>query len=61
MRERNLVGEFYLISTCSLHCIQTCLYNGVMNDLGESGADANGAPVMNCMQMLHGAYNLQNW
>ena len=31
------------------------------NVLGEGGRDANGQPIMNCMQMLHGAYNLQNW
>ena len=61
MKERNLVGDFYLISTCSLHNLQTCLRNAVMNVLGEGGVDVNGAPVMNCMQMLHGAYNLQNW
>ena len=29
--------------------------------LGKGGNDSNGEPVMNVMQMLHGAYNLQNW
>ena len=29
--------------------------------LGEGGMNEKKEPVMNVMQMLHGAYNLQNW
>ena len=29
--------------------------------MGEGGFDDNNQPIMNCLQMLHGAYNIQNW
>ena len=29
--------------------------------LGEGGMDDNGGYSMNAIQMLHGAYNIQNW
>ena len=61
MHERDLVGYFYLISTCSLYNLQNCLRKAAIHVLGEVGVDKNGQPVMNCMQMLHRAYNLQNW
>ena len=32
-----------------------------MNVFDEGGVDENGQPVMNCMQILYGTYNLQNW
>ena len=51
----------YIICSCSLHNLQTCLCNAIVNVLGEGGEDDDGGFVMNCMQMLHGAYNLQNW
>ena len=37
------------------------LQNAVVNVLGEGGMDVNQNPVMNVMQLLHGAYNIQNW
>lgn len=60
MHGKNLVGAFYLKSTCLLHSLQTCLRNAV-TVLGEGGREGDGNPVMNCMQMLYRAYNLQNW
>ena len=44
-----------------MHNLQTCLRNAVVNVLGEGGMNDKGEPLMNVMQMLHGAYNLQNW
>ena len=61
MHSRNMTSEHYLVGSCSLHNLQTCLRNAVINVLGEGGTDANGEYLMNAMQMLHGAYNLQNW
>ena len=49
MYERDLVGDFYLILTCSLHNLQNFLRNAVINVLGEGGVDKNGQPVNNCM------------
>ena len=53
--------DVYLISSCTLHNIQTALRNAVVNVLGEGGTDDNGEYRMNVMQLLHGAYNIQNW
>ena len=61
MREIDIVVEFYIRSTCSLHNIQKCLQNAVTNVLGEGGFDTDDKPIMNCMQMLRGAYNIQDW
>ena len=61
LSKRNLTHAIYLVATCSLHNVQTCLRNAVQNVLGEGGMDEKGEYLMNCMQMLHGAYNLQNW
>lgn len=61
LSSRNMCHPHYLVATCSLHNLQTCLRNAVVNVLGEGGMDEKGEPVMNVMQMLHGAYNLQNW
>ena len=35
--------------------------NAVINVLGEGGMNEKNEPLMNVMQMLHGAYNLKNW
>ena len=35
LTERNMTGNDYLVSTCLLHNIQTCLRNAVTNVLGE--------------------------
>ena len=61
LEKNELTAEDYLVTTCSLHNLQTCLRNAVVNVLGEGGNDDNGEPVMNVMQMLHGAWNIQNW
>ena len=60
MHSRNITSEHYLVGSCSLHNLQTCLRNGVINVLGEGGTDENGEYVMNAMQILNGVYNLQN-
>jgi len=59
--ERHISAQNYLVTTCALHNLQTCLRNAVVNVLGEGGMNDKGEPLMNVMQMLHGAYNLQNW
>ena len=61
LMEKNMASANYLVCTCSLHNLQTCLRNAVTNVLGEGGIDDNGNAVMNVMQMLHGKYNIQNW
>ena len=61
LTEKNMTSANYLVCTCSLHNLQTCLRNAVTNVLGEGGMNEKGEPVKNVMQMLHGAYNIQNW
>lgn len=61
LKLRNLCSSNYITCSCSLHNLQTCLRNAIVNVMGDGGEDENGAYAMNCMQMLHGAYNLQNW
>ena len=58
---RNLSHPNYLVGTCSLHNLQTGLRNAVESVLGEGGQNNEGEYVMNVMQLLHGAYNIQNW
>ena len=58
---RNMVRVDYLICSCSLHNLQTCLQNVVATVLGGGGMNENHEPVMNVMQMLHSAYNIPNW
>ncbi len=61
MQKRNLCADNYLVVSCVLHNLQTCLWNGTKIVFGESGLDENGNGKQNCLQMLHGAYNIQNW
>ena len=61
LEERHISAQYYLVTTCALHNLQTCLRNAVVNVLGGGGMNDKGEPLMNVMQMLHGAYNLQNW
>ena len=61
MKAKGLTIDHYLTCTCLLHNLQTCLRNSVQNFMGEGGVDDEGEYVRNVMQMLHGAYNLQNW
>ena len=51
----------YLVTSCALHNLQTALRNGVQLVLGEGGLDHELKGKHNAMQLLHGAYNLQNW
>ena len=44
-----------------MHDLQTALRNAVELVLGVGGKDADGNFLQAAMQMLHGAYNLQNW
>ncbi len=50
-----------MMATCTLHNLQTCLRNAVCNVLGDGGKDDDGEYKKNVMQMLHGAYNIQNY
>ena len=51
----------YLVGTCTLHNLQTGLRNAVEAVFGESGQNEKGEYHMNVMQMIYGAYNIQNW
>ena len=53
--------DIYLVVTCTLSNLQTALRNAVDNLLGEGGVDTDSEFKMNIIQMLHGAYNIQNW
>ena len=61
MQTREMTSQHYLVATCSLHNIQTAFCNAVQEVLGEGGHDDNRGFNMNVMQLLHGAYNIQNW
>ena len=61
LKALDIASDEYLVSTCSLHNLQTMLRNAVVIVLGDGGQDENGHYVMNVMQMLHGAYNIQNY
>ena len=56
--ERHISAQNYLVTTCALHNLQTCLRNAVVNVLGEGGMNDKGEPLMNVMQMLNEAYDL---
>ena len=61
LMQRNLVHPQYIIVSRSLHNIQTCLRNAVTHVLGEGRTEDDESFTMNVMQLLHGAYNIQNW
>ena len=61
LQQLKITSISYLITSCSLHNLQTGLRNGVQLVLGEGGLDANGKGKLNAMQLLHGVYNIQNW
>ena len=52
---------YYLVVTYLLHNLHTGLRNEVQHVLDEGGMDDNGGYLMNSMEMIHGAYNIQNW
>ena len=55
---RNITHTYYLVATCALHNLQTCLKNIVQYISGEGGIDEKEYYLMNYMQMLHRAYNI---
>ena len=57
----NLTSPAYLITSCSLHNLQTALRNGIQLVLGEGGLLEDGTGKLNAMQLLHGSYNIHNW
>ena len=57
----SLTSPAYLVASCSLHNLQTALRNGVQLVLGEGGLEEDRKGKKNAMQLLHGAYNIQNW
>mgnify|MGYP003321216558 FL=1 len=59
LANKNLTWNNYLVCTCYLHNLQTSSRNAVVNVLGEGGTNEKGEPVMNLMQMLHGAYKFK--
>ena len=56
-----LTSPIYLMTSCALHNLQTALRNGIQLVLGEGGLEDDGKGKRNAMQLLHGAYNIQNW
>jgi len=58
---KGLTSDRYLITSCTLHNLQNFLRNAVMHVMGEGGSDDDIKPIMNCLQILHGAYNIRNW
>lgn len=61
VRSRNISHKHYLITTCSLHNLQSGLRNTIAIVLGIGGIDEKGDFVVNAMQMIHGAFNIQDW
>ena len=53
-------GQNYLVSYCTLHLLQLCLCNAVKEKYGDGGFLPDGNFKRNAMQLIHGAYNLQN-
>jgi hypothetical protein len=53
-------NEVYLVSFCTLHCIQLSLGTPLKAVLGEGGMTGKGTFRATAMQLLHGVYNLQD-
>ena len=53
-------SELYLITNCSLHNLQTALWNSVQLVLGR-GLDNENKGKLNTTQLSHGVYNIKNW
>ena len=51
----------FMVLSCSLHNLQTCLRNAVVKHLGEGGKTEKGEFKRNVMQLLHGMYNVQTY
>jgi hypothetical protein len=56
LKKRDLCSPTDLVASCTLHAIQITLANPVKKAMGEGSL---GARTM--MQMLHSAYDLQEW
>ena len=61
LKNLGMLAEVYHIIFCILHDIQTALQNAVELVWGSGGTDKYGEYFQTALQMLHGAYNLQNW
>ena len=61
MQSRNIVHIHYLIAICSLYNLQTGLRNAIEAVIGVGGTDNKGEYVKNAMQIIYGAYKIQNW
>ena len=56
----NIQHHNYLISSCTLHNLQTALQNAVVNVLGDRELE-DSEYKLNIMQVLNGCYNIKNW
>jgi hypothetical protein len=61
LEELNLCipSEGYLMSFCTLHCLQLTLANAILTVLGKGGKKNEKEYCCTALQMLHGVYNLQ--
>ena len=59
LQKLGICSEDFLIMSCSLHNLQTCLRTGVVTHLGEGGKDSKDTWKRNMMQLLHGIWNFQ--
>ena len=58
LEKLGVCSEDFLILSCSLHNLQTCLRAAVLENLGEGGK-ATGEWKRNAMQLIFGVYNIQ--
>ena len=56
-----LCAPNYLVALCFIHNIQTAIGNAAKQVLEVRETNSDGTHIERCMQMLHGAYNIQNW
>ena len=61
LKKLGLCAQDYFITSCTLQDFQTALRNGVEQVLGLCRTSGDGQYLHTSMQMLHGAYNTQNW
>ena len=61
LEELNLCipSDGYLMSFCTLHCLQLTLANAILTVLGKGGKKNEKEYCCTALQMLHGVYNLQ--
>ena len=61
LKKLDLCTPDFLVLSCSLHNLQTCLRNAVVEHLDEGGKTEKGEFKRNVMQLLHGMYNVQTY